>query len=257
MCQVGEYFRSVGDVWAIWCLSVVALSLLVRKAVMRARWPRWRRLVTDEGGATYTLALAIVLPFYVVLLATVIVSTQIILVKLGTVYAAYAAARAAIVWGPANPEIAYQKCQLAAVQALTPFAANHPLYLAPNGGAAFTDPVGHEDYYRAYSHYAENGAPFDYLARKREYAIRATTILTPQNLGVRGETIDEDFAVTVQYEMPLDVPAVGRLLGHVAPWPLARFYTRTVTSTVTLAKEGICSDNPNRLKLGIVYDSTN
>lgn len=261
MNAVSECFRSVADVWIVWAACIVALIVTTRSATIRLKSLCWRRLHADERGASYTVALSLIIPFYMVVLATIIESTQILVVKMGTVYAAYSAARSAIVWVPANPRLAIGKIDAAAAQAMTPFAANHPRYLAASGGFGATDPAGDESYYKAYRQYAgaTSGpwAPPDYLARKREYAQRATTVIPHDDLFARGAPTDADVRLTVRYEMPLDVPAVGRFLGHRSPWAGAAFFTRTIESAVTLQKEGVQSDNPDRLKLGIVYDSDN
>ena len=61
-----------------------------------------RRLANDEDGAAYTLSYVMVIPVYALLICLIIESVLMLTAKLGTVYAAYAAARTASVWSSAT-----------------------------------------------------------------------------------------------------------------------------------------------------------
>ncbi len=61
-----------------------------------------RQLVFDEDGAAYTLSYVMVIPVYALLICLIIESVLMMTAKLGTVYAAFAAARTASVWSSAT-----------------------------------------------------------------------------------------------------------------------------------------------------------
>ena len=61
-------------------------------------WGSLRRFAHDEEGAAYSLSFVMVIPIYGALDVLDHRRTLILTAKLGTVYAAYAAARTASVW---------------------------------------------------------------------------------------------------------------------------------------------------------------
>src|SRR5438445_63931 len=83
------------------------------------------------------MATAVTLPIYIILICLVVETTSLLIVKVGTMYAAYAAARSRIVWDPTMPAVGQERMELAGKQAMVPFASSHPLHqfgpAAPGG----------------------------------------------------------------------------------------------------------------------------
>lgn len=179
----------------------------------------------DETGG-YQLSFAILLPFFTLLILFMVESSLALNAKIGTKYAAFAAARAAIVWVDAEelPEEARMgMVQLAAVNALAPFASSrHP----PVSNEYFEFPAGAELAW-AEAYHAKVGARHDasYLSKKWLYAASATRI----NVDLSDEEHNALVTVTVFYDHPFHTTGVARLLGG----------SLTAVATVTLPKEGI------------------
>lgn len=141
MMDKGEWLRSVESIWLVWlgCSSILATLLIT--ALRRLRGERLRQFLHDESGAGYALPYVMTFPVYLLLVCLVIQSTIIIMVKTGTIYAAYAAARAAAVWRIVPPDTppadrdaiglqrAQQHAHRAAVLAMTPLASSYPRHL--------------------------------------------------------------------------------------------------------------------------------
>jgi hypothetical protein len=234
---------SVEAIWLLWAASTLALARVGRRVL--ARTP-WRPLLAREEGMAYSLSFVLTFPLMMLILTLVIESTLILGAKLGTTYASYAAARAGIVWLSAEPRgLAQEKIRLAAVQNLVPFASGNPRHAV--GGPLSPSSAG--EYARAYRDYTRGGVlGRGYLLNKYAYAERATTIVDP----VTSPRWDSDVIVTLSYEHAIHTPVIGRGLGHLAPWPGARFYTYTIESTFTLRNEGPRNDSQS---LGIDYVS--
>src|SRR6185436_5070173 len=83
-----------------------------------------QRLLSEEDGAAYTLSYVMVIPVYAILVCMIIESVLMMSAKLGTVYAAYSAARTASVWSSATTwDKTLAKSRQAAVQSMVPFAS--------------------------------------------------------------------------------------------------------------------------------------
>lgn len=245
------------SMWDICLWWSVCTAILLCAIFRLRRRSRATSLATDQRGAAYSLNLVMIAPFYTLLIAVIVECTLMMIVKIGVTYAAYSAARSAIVWMPAEVDRARQEkmVHLAAAQALTPFASSSPLHVAGAGRAGYVGGPEDQAYYRAYRAYANGDAPADYLSRKRQYALAATQVLTQVTPARRfGDPMERDVTVTVRYHMPFHVPGVGRIFGSLPPWSGARFYTRTIESTATLQLENPVS---RRRTLGIRYDSWN
>jgi hypothetical protein len=238
-----DIFGSVEDVWILWLASVAGLALLTCRMLKRLRLRDLRRLARSEHGVSYTLTYVMVFPLYVFLVCLVVEATLILVVKMGTVYGAYAAARSRIVWQPANPSVADKKMHAAAVHAMTPFASSNPQHFKKIG-ATDQSANGARDYALAYNKYANKSRDPDYLIAKFSYAHKATHVhATPAAPNQPNSPI----TVKLTYRMPLHVPGVTRFLANNAQ---DDFPTRAITSSATIPNEA--PDNPTR-KLGIEY----
>ena len=88
-----------------WTLLLAALTAIgagmVRLAGARLRLGRLRRLHAGQAGAVQSLSFVLTLPMFVMLLLLIIQVSQIMIGAIVVHYAAFATARAAIVWVPA------------------------------------------------------------------------------------------------------------------------------------------------------------
>ncbi|NLY00298.1 MAG: hypothetical protein GXY83_29730 [Rhodopirellula sp.] len=81
--------------------SLVFLRMLVRLGGSRPRLSRLGSLHADEGGAAQSLSFVLTLPLFVMILLFIIQVSQLMIGTVVVHYAAFAAARSAIVWIPA------------------------------------------------------------------------------------------------------------------------------------------------------------
>ncbi len=188
-----------------------------------------RHLALDENGAAYTLSYVMVIPLYALLMCTIVETALMLTAKLGTVYAAYAAARSASVWSSSTEwEEVEKKAKLAAIQAMVPFASG----TQPLLDSAAPDAIGDAAMYGlAYQFYAKKPVPTEYLAMKYGYAVRNTKV----EIEGPPEKWDADITAKVTYEFPFNVPGVGRIIGKAG---LGGRYTFSISSEVTLPNEG-------------------
>ncbi len=242
------------DVWLLWIVSVLLLLIVTRRLSQAARRRAWR-LARSESGSSYILTVAIIIPFYATLIAVITECTLLLVAKIGTTYAACAAARSAAVWlaSDAEPAQRRQMVQFAAAQAVTPFASGNARDAVVAGEG--TDEQACQNLVAAYQQYAADQAPPTYLLAKSRYAQRATTVdiqVRPREHG--GRIQRWDVTVRVTYLCPISVPGLGLLFGEPAPFAATAFHTREMSATATMELETPKSKNR---KLGIHYDSWN
>ncbi len=103
---VGNMFRQV--VLSSWpffvaiLAGIVLLRLLVGWSGARFRLANLFRLHRDEVGGVQSLSFVITLPLFIIVMMFVVQLAQIMIAKVVVEYAAFAAARSAMVWIPAN-----------------------------------------------------------------------------------------------------------------------------------------------------------
>ncbi len=248
MIPFREFATSVADIGVLWFAATVVWLYLSVRLARRLRGARLWRLVRNDRGAGYSVPLVLVVPVYTLLVCTVIECTLMLTVKLATTYAAYASARAAVVWLPAEipPERRRGMIHLAAINAMWPFASGSRDHATAGEGTFVPDERAAQACIAAYRAYSGGRAPEDYLMRKWRYAAKATNI----EISSSSDDFNAQIQVTVEYEMPLNIPGVGRFLGRRASWPGAAFYTRRIASSATLELEGHKSTSG---RLGIDY----
>lgn len=266
MIPSSEYFRSVEPIWALWLASSVLLALLTRRALNALHWRKLRQLIVREEGAGYTLDYVLTLPFYGFVVCLVIESTLLLVVKMGTVYAAYSAARAAIVWNSATTSLLAgnqrdKMVQLAAVQAMTPFASGNPMHAAGTGLGNNQSVVGLADgpaYTRAYRAFVDNPiGSAAYMEAKYQYAQRSTHARVTSLLVGSPGAWNAPLTVKVSFDSPFTMPGVSRFLGS----KVNGIWCRRIESEVTLPNEGpridaFSATPPNITRpLGILYVS--
>ncbi|MGC3968800.1 MAG: hypothetical protein QM775_15960 [Pirellulales bacterium] len=246
---IPELFRSVEWVWAVWTAGLVAIVLLTRgcvRAIRRHSQQRraLRSLHGCDAGTAYSLSYMLTIPMLALIICLTIDMTLILVAKIGTVYSAYAAARSSVVWFPSGVSRgdAQNKMDLAARQAMTPFASgstrHRPLSMPAASGLT---------YLAAHKAFADKPADLEYLGWKYQYAGWATKVTTDA-----GPNYRKDVTVTLEYQAPFHMPAIGRIFGKLTPYG---FYTTTITTVVKLENQAPRTDVPNPASrpLGISY----
>jgi len=126
--------------------SMVCLRLLARLNGSRLRLDRLRWLHSDEGGTAQSLSFVLVLPFFVMLVLFIVQVSQLMIGSVLVHYAAFAAARSAIVWIPARVGDEPENCFAAYMldpevpeeeQELPILDPDHPDYGPTSGGMTF------------------------------------------------------------------------------------------------------------------------
>lgn len=201
-----------------------------------------RRFARDEEGAAYALSFVMVIPIYALLMCLIIEAALILTAKLGTVYAAFGAARTASVWSSHTTwEKTQEKANRAALIAMVPFASGTQSFRAsvPTSGETVADGVV---YWGVYQAYAKDPQSDKYLAAKYGYASRNVKV----EIEGPPEKSDSPITAKVTYQFPFNVPAIGPLLGKKGP----DGYFFNLTSTATIPNEGPRDD---RKTIGIGY----
>ncbi|HMP06288.1 MAG TPA: hypothetical protein PJ982_08070 [Lacipirellulaceae bacterium] len=279
MNAIAGYLRSVGDVWCVWLACAAALGWSLARAVGRPSLRRLAAFAADERGATYVLPYMLTFPVYLMVMCCMIQATMILMVKMGSMQAASAAARAAAVWRSAHPTTPIEGVTLArrhalgaAVTALAPFASGHADHqtnlmfaraayrrqwsdklrltaVAPLYQSTYSNIVG-DSIARDKSkpvntiRNPDEKAPNDYVRRKFIYATWATHVAFDEFANQWNQPLE----VTVTYAMPMHIPGAGRIMGQFHLWGF--FHSREIVSKATVPLETPKSDN--RL-LGIKY----
>lgn len=249
MIPISEFFRSVEWVWLIWLLSTTLTALGFWKAFKSWKLFDFKDLWRGEEGGTYTISYVLAFPPFMLLVCAVIQSTVILVVKMGTVYAAYAAARSSIVWLAADPpNLARDRIRYAAVNAMAPFGSSSTMHAEWMGisDSGTRDSVVLDQAYRTYRQGAP--APEAFLARKYQCADQGTEVswrpYSPQE--------NEEVTLTLTYRMPLYIAWFAKVLGTGD-----RFVP--ITTKVTLSFEGAHQAERQRqvsgFPMGIPYNS--
>lgn len=273
-----EVFASVADVYCIWGCSAIALAVLVRASLQCRPWKTALALASDERGASYALSYVLTFPFFLMLMCLIVQASLILMVKMGTVYAAYSAARTSVVWRPSEPLIArgpaadtrydyaLEKSRRAAAVAMTPFATGyrrHLVGLFPMGAVnpgAYADAAPYVALYRTLASRAgardhnnhspvlsrfdpQAAARVEYVATKFLYASAATRVELKRPIAAWNKPVE----VSVTYTMPMHMPAVGRVFGS---W-WKPFFAREITTKATIPSE---SAETTSGRLNIPYD---
>ncbi|MDB5386392.1 MAG: hypothetical protein JWM11_2038 [Planctomycetaceae bacterium] len=89
--------------WFVCLLIAGGLAIvLVQFCGGRWQWRRWRELHSDQGGAVQSLSLVLTLPVFLMLVLFIVQISQMMVAVMIVHYAAFAGARAASVWIPAD-----------------------------------------------------------------------------------------------------------------------------------------------------------
>jgi hypothetical protein len=248
MIAPSEYFRSVELVWLIWIISSGLLAWMLKKVLSRIRAGELRSLLKGEDGAAYMISYVMAFPIFMALVSAVVQSGVILIVKMGTVYAAYSSARSAIVWIDNDPRaLAFERVQQSAVNSMAPFSSSSALH-AEWLGVNVSPSSAARKYFEAYQSYSSGSATLTYIGRKYDLASKATTVTWSPFQPKENEPVE----LTLRYRMPLHFPWFTRLLGlddGILP----------ITTKVTLPFEGARNAENQRsltgYPMGIPYNS--
>lgn len=237
-----EIFRSVEIIWVLWLVSLAGLCLLTRAGLRRVRWAKAVRIHSDEKGAAYALSYVMVVPLYLIFVCLVVETSTILVTKIGTVYAANAGARAAIVWqSSAQPDEVENRVAAASRQSMVPFATG----LRVPGTAPAPTSSNSIRYLDAYESMID-----DPPVPRSRMANRLDNVATAMDVEFRpAASWSDDVEVTVSYRFRFHVPVIGHALGTRGADGY-RYYT--IQSTVRLQNEG--PQNQNQ-RTGISYAS--
>ncbi|HEY7314767.1 MAG TPA: TadE/TadG family type IV pilus assembly protein [Gemmataceae bacterium] len=232
-------------VWLAWLIAVAVLLKMVTRSLRRWRRPRWAELARGEDGVSYSLSYVLVLPILLLFVCIVFETTWLLLAKVGTLYAAHAGARSAVVWSSANTsasDLPTQRINQSVWMAMTPFATGDPKLLAEPKGAVEPS-IQYAAAYWLYSQASKDPdahAPLTTMSKRYLNAASRTTWASQ----IDKSRPDGAVTVTVTYRAPLHIPGAARLFGN------GRDYV--IVSKATLPNEAPAND---KRSLGIEYKS--
>ena len=222
-----ELFRSVEVVWALWFSSLILLGLLSRHLFRRvgrvdyravlARLHPWR-LHRDIRGAAYSLSFIMVLPFLIFLIAMIIETTFMLVAKIGTMQAAFAAARTASVWTTRDTgfrsadddfKLASSKAKQAAITTMVPYASG------------YTDSTDHqanaEKYVKIYdlldTDKPKRPLSREYIMKKYQYAAKSVDVELDYAPTSKKANWEKYVQAEVSYVYPFKIMPLGHRLG--------------------------------------------
>jgi hypothetical protein len=223
----------------LWFASGLGLIAMLLLAMTRARHLTLAELRRSEIGGSYSIAILMVLPLFVTLLAFFIECNQLMLAKLGLGYATFSAARSAAAWQPIDLYFADSesrlkaRCHLAAARTLTPFISG-----AQPTAPTIIDAMARSRVDQVFDAYQRQrgtaGVSRSYLSQKFFNACAATTI-DAVRISKSSASAADRIAVTVTYRAPFLLPGIGRLLGEpvvAATGDAGIDYVRPMTTTV-------------------------
>lgn len=234
-------------------MATIRVHLQIRLQNVRSRTVAWCcGFLRANDGAAYSVGLAMTLPLYALLIALLVECALLLNVQSGVDYAAWCAARSAIVWLPAEVTSLGSGGQnedmvrRAAVNAISAWAS------ANNPAPTTSDSRGAAAVLRGYRSFARGRQQTeDYVVRKWNYANAATRVeFEPTLEQLKRDTQQQVqvVRVTVHYEMPFQLPAFGLLLGRRGQ----SGWVRDLQSSVELTLERPRTENGS---MGIEYSS--
>ena len=231
-------FETVAPIWVHWALAGAVLMVLAWRA---RQVPEPGRCWDPEGGFDYTVNLVATLPALALLVCLAVETTTILTTKLGTAYAAYAAARSGLVWELHGPLETQRKAGQAAVLAMAPFSSG---LLGVDSQADDSAWQAASAYAAAYRAATQGPVTQPYLVAQYLRAARSTTVDLPEISG-------SSLTARVVYRYPFRFQIIGYLLADSVD-PETGEWSRTIVTTVHLTpQEALDGPRP----LGIPYQS--
>ncbi|MDR0705586.1 MAG: hypothetical protein LBF88_11435 [Planctomycetaceae bacterium] len=215
-CELFYSMEFLGIAWAVSGIVVLALTIYSLRFI---QWQRLLKLRQEESGAAYALSFVMIFPIYLILVAVFLETTLMFQAKLGTMFAAYSAARSASVHTTAafpedrNDDFITEKARIygtrSAVYAMTPFACG--MKNTPSDSQNCTN------FWNAYDDYLEGkkkpAIAERYRVKKYGYAEIATNVSFELGEGDDSQPWTRDIIATIEYEAPFFLPYIGKLLG--------------------------------------------
>lgn len=246
-----DFFSSVEHIWFIWFVSLVITGVMTVQALHQLNWRSFLYMHREEDGAAYSLAYIMTFPIYVMFVCLVVETTLILIVKIGTVYGAYACARSYVVFHSLDSGLAQDRFHQAAVMAMAPFGSSNKRHL--DGNSSGTAANRANDYVAGAQAFFQN-QPIN-LARIRNkylYANQATAV-TAIKTGNQPQGVVE---ITLRYQTPLHVPGVTRFLGKRSPRG-GGYYIIEMETKASLPDEAPNNEHfqPGPTSMGILYEA--
>lgn len=256
--------HSLGDLWH--GMELVWLALLGGAAVVVAgliqafrhfRIPSLAQVRDEEDGASYMLSYVMVIPFYLLFVCLVVEATFLLVAKIGTLYAAHAAARSAVVWQWAQPaNLRDSRTNQAVFTAMAPFSPSARRYFdraAPAGALQQASEWVYAYRMSAAGAVAQAGPRRPYTRTEespqqlmQHYLV--ASVRTTCRIEIDRTRPDGNVRCTITYRAPLYIPGSARILDPDGRWP----YEYPITSVATLPAEGPYTQTGT---LGIDYQS--
>ncbi len=208
-----------------------------------------RRILRRTRGASYSLPFVLVVPLYLMLMIGAIEVAFLMLARIGTQYAAHAAARSAVVWRSARPaNLRDERAHQSAAASLAAFVGGREKELETAGPVpAWAGPLG-DDFATATQKFATPAAaddpaiprPYqrsrtppdaDFLRRKYQIAAARTKVEVKADDPNNPRT---PLTVTVTFRAPLYMPIVSRFLDPDRSAP----FEYPLSATVVMAADG-------------------
>jgi len=237
-----ELFRSVEIVWALWFSSLTLLVLLSRCLLRRMDRVNYRTVLArfhplrfhrDTRGAAYSLSFIMVLPFLIFLIALIIETTFMLVAKIGTMQAAFAAARTASVWTTQDTHSpgefsskTHAKAKQAAIVAMVPYASGYT-----NSSTHQKDAEKYLKIYEAFNNMSSTANKSSrslfwehFISLNREYIIKrynyaAQNVEVDPDYDPRSRVNDEKWKKHIQakvsYRYPFKIMPLGPRLGGI------------------------------------------
>jgi len=210
-------------VGSIWLVAIGLAALGFGQALRRCRWQRLQALPTCQAGLSYTLSYVMVIPVYLFVILIAYEATWLLVAKIGTMYAAHAGARAAVVWDSMDPgQDRTRRIEQATTTAMAPFATPNWKHISWGGGPTANGVLAAEEYVLAHRQYAQAvQAP---PPRRRPYPLEIPTAASlrlryycaSSRLRWQYQVLDSrpggDLRFEVVYRAPLRIPGPARWL---------------------------------------------
>ncbi|MEN9556828.1 MAG: hypothetical protein RLZZ232_3114 [Planctomycetota bacterium] len=210
-----DFFRDAEWLWGCWLSALIALGVacFVLGKNLRVRNPRL--IWAEESGLSMTLAFVLTVPILLLICGFFAELSLLLLAKIGTVYASYAAARCAAVWEFQDVNLRGARARAAVVTAMAPFAVQARSMGTTPSLPAPEDLSAAPWYALALRRFS--GTQIDAAMAVRQYL--ATGSRTTFKIDIPSRESGEPVTAEVTYRSGFLVPGAGRLLDPDGRWP--------------------------------------
>ena len=232
--------------------SLVVICFLVGAIWKMGQPYRAMRTRQRDDKGTAALEFALVFPIAFVIVLIMIQSSLLVAGNIAVHYAAYAAARAAIVWIPEDASLEEPRNVLAgtdgsikmghiraaAVYAVMPVSASNPVGGGSTEGDFAAIQQGIERFYQLYGINVPNWVR-TMLPGKFAYAWNHTSVWVDPPANGESYGDHETIQVHVRHDLYLAVPYVNRIFGHSLCPGGCGYYATQVATTCALTNQGV------------------